>query len=109
MLPESNPPELDINIPGLKKAAVIIRALNHPLRQQIIQLIHENHRITVTSMFVQLHLEQSIVSQHLAILRAAGYVHTQREGKRIFYSVNYTKVKKINQTSEQLNTMVAPV
>jgi ArsR family transcriptional regulator len=31
---------------------------------------------------------QPTVSHHLAILREAGLVHTRREGKQIFYSLN---------------------
>ena len=31
---------------------------------------------------------QPTVSHHLAILREAGLVHTRREGKQVFYSLN---------------------
>ena len=33
-------------------------------------------------------VSQPTVSHHLAILRDAGLVHTRREGKQIFYSLN---------------------
>ena len=36
---------------ALKKGAVTLRALNHKLRQQIVKLIDENKRITVTEIF----------------------------------------------------------
>ena len=39
-----------------------------------------------------LKLEQSITSQHLRILRLAGLVETEREGKFIYYRVNYGKI-----------------
>lgn len=35
---------------------------------------------------------QPTVSHHLAILREAGLVHTRREGKQIFYSLNQAAV-----------------
>ena len=35
---------------------------------------------------------QPTVSHHLAILREAGLVHTRREGKQIFYSLNQDAV-----------------
>jgi ArsR family transcriptional regulator len=35
---------------------------------------------------------QPTVSHHLAILRDAGLVHTRREGKQIFYSLNQDAV-----------------
>lgn len=33
-------------------------------------------------------ITQPTVSHHLAILRDAGLVHTRREGKQVFYSLN---------------------
>ena len=85
-----------------KKAAMILRALNHKLRQQIVKLIDEQQKMTVTEIYVKLRLEQSVASQHLAILRRAGIVITTREGKFIFYTVDYNRLEQINQFVEQL-------
>lgn len=38
------------------------------------------------------HLSQPTVSHHLSVLREAGLVHTRREGKQIFYSLNQEAV-----------------
>ncbi len=89
---------------NLKKAAMILRALNHKLRQQIVKLIDENKRLTVTEIYVRLRLEQSVASQHLAILRRAGVVKTDRDGKFIYYSVNTSRVAYIMKCVEDLNT-----
>lgn len=88
----------------VKKAAMILRALNHKLRQQIIRLINEQQRITVTEIYVKLRLEQSVASQHLAILRRAGIVKTTRDGKFIYYTVNYEKVQQIMEAVDSLTT-----
>jgi DNA-binding transcriptional ArsR family regulator len=48
-----------------KKAALILRSINHKLRQQIIKLLDENQKMTVTEIYVKLRLEQSVASQHL--------------------------------------------
>ena len=37
-------------------------------------------------------VSQPTVSHHLAVLRDAGLVHTRREGKQIFYSLNQDAV-----------------
>jgi DNA-binding transcriptional ArsR family regulator len=58
--------------------------------------------MTVTEIYVKLRLEQSVASQHLAILRRAGIVITTREGKFIFYTVDYNRLEQINQFVEQL-------
>ena len=86
----------------LKKASLVLRALNHKLRQQMIKLLDESKRMTVTEIYVKLRLEQSVASQHLAILRRAGIVSTERDGKFIYYGVNYARVAEVNQFVEDL-------
>ena len=93
---------LKLDFLRLKKSAMILRALNHKLRQQLLKLIDEQQKITVTEIYINLRLEQSVVSQHLAILRRAGIVATKREGKFIFYSLNYKRLEEINNFIEQL-------
>ncbi|MEO9147660.1 MAG: metalloregulator ArsR/SmtB family transcription factor [Ginsengibacter sp.] len=80
----------------IKKAALVLRALNHKLRQLILKTIDEHKRITVTELYVKLRLEQSVASQHLAILRKAEIVNTVREGKFIFYTINEDRIADIN-------------
>jgi DNA-binding transcriptional ArsR family regulator len=94
--------ELKIEMLQLKKAALILRAVNHKLRQQILKLIYQNGKMTVTEIYVQLRLEQSVASQHLAILRKAGFVTTTRDGKFIYYSVNNERLAEVHQVSLQL-------
>ena len=77
------PDTLKINYHNLKKAALVLRALNHKLRQQILNLIESEKKITVTAIYVRLRLEQSVEYKHLAILRRAGIVTTQSDGKII--------------------------
>lgn len=88
---------LSLNLLNIKKAALVLRAINHKLRQQILKQIDEHTRITVTELYVKLRLEQSVASQHLAILRRAGFVNTTREGKFIYYSVNHDRLKQVNE------------
>ena len=86
----------DIDYHNIKKSAMVLRSLNHKLRQQVIKTIHENKRLTVTQLFIKLRLEQSVASQHLAILRRAGIVSTERDGKFIFYTINSPRIDSIN-------------
>lgn len=97
-------PDSSVNVDyhALKKAALVLRALNHKLRQQLMKLIDEEKRITVTEIYVRLRLEQSVASQHLAILRKAGIVSTERDGKFIFYTVNYKRLDEIGQFVKDL-------
>jgi DNA-binding transcriptional ArsR family regulator len=97
-----NGTSLKVDLLNVKKAALILRAVNHKLRQQILKLIDEHGRMTVTEIYVKLRLEQSVASQHLAILRKAGFVKTDRDGKFIYYSVNTDRLKELNQFVEEL-------
>ena len=81
----------------VKKAAITLRAINHKLRQQIMRLLEDQQRMTVTEIYVQLRLEQSVASQHLAILRRAGIVDTFRDGKYISYSINAERLAQLNK------------
>ena len=94
--------ELNIEILQIKKAALVLRAVNHKLRQLILNLIHQNGRMTVTSLYIKLRLEQSVTSQHLAILRKAGFVLTERNGKNIFYTVHYKRLEEVHQYCDLL-------
>lgn len=85
--------KLDFSV--TKKAAMILRAVNHKLRQQIIRILEDSGRLTVTEIYVKLRLEQSVASQHLAILRRAGIVLTDRDGKYIYYSLNKARISEI--------------
>lgn len=88
---------LKLDYVQMKKAAMILRAMNHKLRQQMVRLLDENKKMTVTDIYVKLRLEQSVASQHLAILRRAGIVITEREGKFIYYAVNYSRISELNE------------
>jgi len=95
-----NAPE--INYYNIMKSSMVLRALNHKLREQIITIIQENKRLTVTQLYVKMRLEQSVISQHLAILRRAGIVSTDRDGKFIFYSLNFSRLEAINRFTNNL-------
>ena len=76
----------------LQVSSEVLRAMAHPLRMKILEFIDKNKTINVNKIYNTLKLEQSITSQHLKILRAAGLVHTHREGKFIHYTIDYPKL-----------------
>ena len=79
----------------IKKASLITRAVNHPLRYRIMKLLDENKRVHVSQIYAKLHVEQAVTSHHLAILRKADLVITERAGKFIFYSLNYAHINRV--------------
>ena len=93
---------LKVDLLNVKKAALVLRAINHKLRQQMLRLIDEHGKMTVTELYQKLFLEQSVASQHLAILRKAGFVKTHREGKFIFYAINIGRFQQLNDCMNTL-------
>lgn len=100
--PENGSSSLKVDLLNVKKAALVLRAVNHKLRQQILKIIDEHGKMTVTELYVKLRLEQSVASQHLAILRKAGFVKTDRDGKFIYYSVNTNRMQELNKFVDEL-------
>jgi DNA-binding transcriptional ArsR family regulator len=91
-----------MDLKQVKKAQLILRALNHKLRQEILKIIYEKPNIIVTDLYVKLKIEQSVVSQQLAILRNAKIVKFKRQGKYIKYSVNDDMINHILDTCQKL-------
>ena len=94
--------EIALDYTELRKAVLVLRAVNHKLRQRVIDLLEEHERMTVTEIYIKLRLEQSVASQHLAILRKAGVVATERNGKFIFYSLDQERLNQISRLVEEL-------
>jgi DNA-binding transcriptional ArsR family regulator len=94
--------DIQLDYAELRKAVLVLRAVNHKLRQKVIHLLEESEALTVTDIYVKLRLEQSVASQHLAILRRAGVVVTDRQGKFIMYSLNKDRLAQISRLVEEL-------
>ncbi|MFM2387248.1 MAG: hypothetical protein RL660_2005 [Bacteroidota bacterium] len=84
-----------LDVIAIKKGHLVLRSLNHKLRQQIIRLLEQTSHLSVTEIYVKLRVEQSVASQHLAIMRKAGYLTTTRDGKNIYYSINKNKLQSL--------------
>ncbi|MFT4644331.1 MAG: DNA-binding transcriptional ArsR family regulator [Planctomycetota bacterium] len=83
-------------------AVMTLRAINNPLRKRIIDLVNANTDITVTKIYKKLKIEQSVASQHLAILRKSGFLTATRNGKFIYYNANVERFAEISKIIEQM-------
>ena len=97
--------ELTLDYTSLRKVMLVLRAINHPIRQQLIELLEKNDKMIVTELHSQLRLEQSIVSQHLAVLRKAGILLTKRSGKFIYYSINIQRMKEVKILVQEISCL----
>lgn len=68
--------------------ANIAKALGHPARIRIVQLLVDRHSCIGGDIVNELGLAQSTVSEHLRILKQAGVITGDIEHPRVCYSVN---------------------
>src|SRR5438270_3032414 len=94
--------ELVLDEDKVRKTALLLRALNNPLRKKILHFINARGRVHVSEIYKRLRLEQSVTSQHLAILRRANFVIAEREGRIIYYSVNYALLRYLDRQMDSL-------
>ncbi|MBC8315500.1 MAG: helix-turn-helix transcriptional regulator [Bacteroidales bacterium] len=84
-----------LQLENLEIAASMLRAMSHPKRITIIELLAKSKRLSVTEIYKKLSIEQPTASNHLNILKNKGILDSKREGKKIFYSLKHEKVKEI--------------
>jgi len=87
------PAKLDIH--RLEEAASKLRALAHPMRVAIIELLDKNKELNVTHIYETLDIEQATASHHLNILKNKGVLSSRREGKNTFYSIRPDSILQI--------------
>ena len=81
------PRKSSLDIQKLELAASKLRAMAHPMRIAIIELLTENKKLTVTEIYERLSIEQASASHHLNILKNKGLLDSKRDGKMILYSL----------------------
>lgn len=71
-----------------------IKALAHPKRLMIVDLLSDGSERNVTDLQQETRLSQSNLSQNLAVLRSAGIVSPRRDGNVIYYHITDPRVLK---------------
>jgi len=83
--------------------AQLFRALGHPVRIRILELLSEGER-TVGDLQAQLQLDSSGTSQHLAALRQQGVLESRRAGTSVYYSIRDPRVSQLLAVARQILT-----
>ncbi len=71
-----------------------LKVCGHPLRLKILCLI-ERQDSCVTELWQCLRQSQPVVSQHLAVLKEKGIVHSEIHGNRRIYSIADPFIRRI--------------
>jgi DNA-binding transcriptional ArsR family regulator len=79
----------------------LLRVLGHPVRLQILMEIGSGEAC-VCHLEEQLKIRQAYLSQHLMALREEGILHTQREGRFIYYRLAKQELLDVIQTAGKI-------
>ncbi len=70
----------------IETAARALKAISHPLRLKILCVVG-SEEVCVQDIVEAVGTTQSNISQHLAILRDKGVLHTRKDANRVYYRV----------------------
>lgn len=75
----------------LEWKAKVLKALRQPTRLKILELLRNGERC-VCEIFPAIQEEQSNVSRHLALMKAAGILASRKQGQMVHYRVRDPRV-----------------
>ena len=82
--------------------AEVFKALAHPTRLQILDVLLEEGEACVCHMEARLGRRQATISQHLAKLRKAGLVEDRRDGLNVFYALSISGFEALLDCARRL-------
>jgi len=83
-MPESN-----------EKFIKFFKALANEERIEIVKLLKKNDEMFAQDIERRFYLEQSTTSHHLNMLKRAGITKARKEGRKVYYSIDYDQFKEI--------------
>lgn len=81
----------------LEDAASKFRAISHPMRIAIIQMLEREKQLNVTQIYKRLEIEQAAASHHLNILKSKGVLDSKRDGKNTIYMLKPNIINTIKE------------
>jgi DNA-binding transcriptional ArsR family regulator len=88
-------------------AVNLLKGLANESRLMIMCVLSEGE-VSVGQLNERIHLSQSALSQHLAVLREQGLVQTRRESQNIYYSLADTAAMNVIELLHEVYCGVAP-
>lgn len=96
------PTESPYTFQFLETATEVLRAVAHPHRLLIIEMLYQQKSMNVTEVYERLGIEQAVASHHLRILKDRGVVQVRRDGKNSNYSLTSEAYFKILEVLDQV-------
>ncbi|MEL6676642.1 MAG: metalloregulator ArsR/SmtB family transcription factor [Bacteroidota bacterium] len=79
----------------LEQTAASLKAIAHPVRLAMIDLLKDGRRMNVTQIYSALGLEQAVASQHLSILKEKQILASKRQGKHSYYFLKHPHIVEV--------------
>ncbi len=80
-------PQPIVDAEKLQYAADIMKAIAHPVRIRIIELLEQKEKMNVGEFMEALDEEQAVISHHLIRMKDRGILHSEKEGKFRYYRI----------------------
>ncbi|WP_064197332.1 MULTISPECIES: helix-turn-helix transcriptional regulator [Emticicia] len=93
MIAEAN--DIKINKEKFEKAAYILKAVAHPTRLAIIQLLDAQENLMVNEICETLKCEQSLISHHLINMKLRGILQSHKDGLNVYYSLKEREITNL--------------
>lgn len=90
-------PETPASIPleALDRAAETLKAVAHPVRLRIVDLLGRSQEMCVGDLVAALDAKPAITSQQLGLLKDRGIVACRRDGNRVYYRLANPDLLKV--------------
>ncbi len=85
---------LALDEPSEQKLSTFCKALGHPIRVRILQILATRKNCVCGELVEMLPVAQSTVSEHLKILKQAGLVQGEVDGPRICYCIEPSQLER---------------
>ena len=82
--------------------AEFFRALAHPMRIRLLEVLSDRGEQSVQALHTRLAVDQPIVSQQLAKLRAHGVVISRKEGTTVFYALANPRMADLLEVAREI-------
>lgn len=86
---------ITLSIARIDRASEMLKAIAHPIRLSILDILESGGRYCVTEIHEALQIEQAVASQHLRILKEKDVIDSEREGKHCYYFLKQKALGKI--------------
>lgn len=84
-----------IPLETLERAAETLKAVAHPVRLRIVDMLGRSREMCVSELVAALEAKPAITSQQLGLLKDRGVVTCRRDGNRVYYRLSNPNLLRV--------------